>query len=98
MDFKISLSPSACEDLRSIISYIASDNPSAAEKFGRRILDEVEITAFMPEVGRIVPEFGKADLRELIARPYRVVYRIKKDLGLIEVVRVWHAARGIPEV
>ena len=31
-----------------------------------------------PEVGRVVPEFGDT-LRELIVRPYRLVYRLRRE-------------------
>jgi len=98
MDFRVSISPSARQDLHDLVSYIAADNPPAAEQFGLRILNEVERTAVMPEIGRVVPEFGIPDLRELIVRPYRIVYRIDKRRSLIEIVRIWHAARGIPDI
>jgi plasmid stabilization system protein ParE len=43
----------------------------------------------------MVPEFGRPNLRELIVRPYRLVYRLRGDI--IEVVTVFHAARMYPE-
>jgi len=98
MDCKVTISPSAREDLRSAVEYIAADNPTAAEQLGSQMLDEIELLATMPELGRIVPEFAIPELRELIRPPYRIVYRINKEAALIEVVRIWHAARGIPEV
>ena len=47
-------------------------------------------------MGRVVPEFGQQDLHEVLVAPYRIIYRLKDDL--IEVVRVWHAARDMPEI
>ena len=52
----------------------------------------------IPSSGRIVPEFRDPRIREVIRRPCRIVYRIKANGGLIEIARVWHAARGIPEL
>jgi plasmid stabilization system protein ParE len=37
-------------------------------------------------------------ISEVIRHPCRIVYRIKASSGVIEIARVWHAARGIPEV
>jgi plasmid stabilization system protein ParE len=51
-----------------------------------------------PRMGRVVPEFNHPDLHEVIVSPYRIIYRIKEDSPLIEVIRVWHAARDTPEL
>lgn len=45
----------------------------------------------------MVPERRDPCLREIIVRPYRVVYRLSHPRQLAEFVRVWHAARGEPE-
>jgi len=49
-------------------------------------------------MGRVVPEFNQKDLFEVIVSPYRIIYRLKGDSGLIEVIRVWHADRDTPEI
>lgn len=49
-------------------------------------------------MGRVVPELGEPTVREIIVRPYRVIYRIDSAGQKIDVVRFWHAARGNPEV
>ena len=97
MDYRLVFSPSAREDLHDLVTYIAADNPSAAERFGLRIVSESERLGVTPEMGRLVPEFGRPDLREIHVRPYRIVYRVRKDCGQVEIVRIWHAARGIPK-
>ena len=33
---------------------------------------------------------------EVIHRPYRIAYRVHEAGEVIEILRVWHAARGIP--
>jgi toxin ParE1/3/4 len=48
-----------------------------------------------PMSGRVVPEYDRNDVRELIERPYRVIYRIKRDQ--IEVLAVIHGAQQLPE-
>lgn len=49
-----------------------------------------------PELGRIVPERDEPILRELIVRPFRLVYRLRH--GSIEIVTVFRASRLFPNV
>jgi len=52
----------------------------------------------MPERGRVVPEFRRSELREIILRSYRIIYRINELDKSIEIVRFWHGARGFPRL
>lgn len=45
-------------------------------------------------LGRIVPERGEANLREIIHHRYRIVYRVCEREQCVEVLRFWHGARG----
>jgi plasmid stabilization system protein ParE len=48
-----------------------------------------------PYSGRIVPEYGGLQLRELIVFPYRLIYRVNSDR--IDVIAVFHGAQLLPE-
>lgn len=48
-----------------------------------------------PEAGRIVPEFGQRDLRELIRGSYRIVYRLQGHDA--QILTVFRASRQIPQ-
>ena len=48
-----------------------------------------------PYSSRKVPEYQAEDVRELIEKPYRIIYRIKQDR--IEVLAIIHGARLIPD-
>ncbi|MDB6124864.1 MAG: type toxin-antitoxin system RelE/ParE family toxin [Pedosphaera sp.] len=61
-------------------------------------MSKVDQLANFPYLGRVVPELGQETIREIIVRPYRVVYEVADLQQTIAVVRVWHAARGEPEV
>ena len=98
MAYRLTWSPAARFDLREIFAYIAEDDPATAGRFVRSLFCAVERLPCFPESGRIVPEFRDPAIREVIRRPCRIVYRIKAGSGLIEIARVWHAARGIPEL
>ncbi len=98
MAYRLIWSPSARFDLHEISAYIAEADPIAAAKFIRGIFNTVERLPCFPESGRIVPDFGDPSIREVIRRPCRIVYRIRHSDEVVEIIRVWHAARGIPEI
>ncbi|HEY2328243.1 MAG TPA: type II toxin-antitoxin system RelE/ParE family toxin [Verrucomicrobiae bacterium] len=98
MDYKIIFSEPAIADLESIIRFIAKDNPSAAASFGAKLIGSVRHLATFPRMGRIVPEKNDEDIREVIFKPYRIFYRVKDEIRVIEIVRFWHAARGEPDI
>ena len=98
MDFKVIWSPSARLDLKEIVSYIAEDNAEIAQRFGFSLIDATKSLGSFPGKGRSVPELGSQNIREVIFKPYRIIYRVKEAESVIEIVRVWHAARGTPEL
>ncbi len=98
MGWKIIIGPSAEADLQDIVTYIARHNSEAAARLGYALIARAEGLASFPERGRIVPEFSRPDSRELIHRSYRIIYRINAEQDRIDIVRFWHAARGLPQI
>lgn len=98
MDFKVLLSEEALIDLERIVAYIGPHNPDAAERVGNRLLDAAMSLNTFPERGRVVPEFQRPELREIIFRSFRVIYRVNRADHVVEVVRFWHGARGFPHI
>jgi len=96
MACEIIWSPASRDDLHDIVRFIARHNSQRAESFGYELMRRTDILQQHPEAGRIVPEYRNPQLREIIYRPYRIVYRLGLDRRLIEIVPVWHAARGTP--
>ena len=84
-------SPLAIANVESIRDYVALDSPVYADLVVRRIMSSVDRLAVFPESGRVVPEVGRPEIREVVMRPYRVVYRLLND-G-VEIATVFHAAR-----
>jgi len=95
---ELTWSPTARQDLRELVAYIAEDDQEAARQFARGIFQTVERLRQFPESGRIVPEFADPTIREVIKFPCRVVYRLVVERQGIEIARVWHSARGTPQL
>ncbi len=98
MDYRIIWTLRARDDLKETVKFIARDNPAAALKLGDEIFKRVDDLERFPLMGRMVPERKQNELRELIFKNYRVVYRVEEMKQQIEVLRVWHAARGEPDL
>jgi toxin ParE1/3/4 len=93
MDYTIVLSPRAVADLETIVRYIASTNPSAARKVGQKLLDKTKELSQFPFKGQRVPEFDSSDIRQLILKPYRIVYRVEESKKRISIARFWHSSQ-----
>jgi len=85
-------------DLERIVAYIAPLNPIAAEQLGNQLLDAALSLHSFPERGRMVPEFRQPELREIIFRSYRIIFRMNNTDQNLEIVRFWHGARGFPHI
>jgi plasmid stabilization system protein ParE len=84
---KIIWSPLAIERMSEIVDYISRDKPKAAQKWAREAFARVEQLTSFPNSGRVVPEVGRQDIRELIYGNYRIIYRVADDELTILTVR-----------
>jgi plasmid stabilization system protein ParE len=85
----------ALDNLRAIGDFIARDNPAAAEKWVGTLMTAAESAAETPLAGRVVPEFKREDVRELLRRTYRIVYRVREQS--LEVLTVFEGHRRFPQ-
>lgn len=88
--------PAARRDLLEIGRYIARDNPPRAESYCLELTGKTKRLVDFPELGRRLPRFKNRDIRQIIHGNYRIIYRVKRRAGLIEILRFWHAARREP--
>ena len=87
----------AREDLASIRAFITEESPNYAALVVGRIVGATDRLAQFPESGRAVPEFAHPEVREVIYRPNRIVYRLVSPTE-VHILTVHHAARPLPEV
>lgn len=87
-------SPRAVQDLEAIRDYVAGDSAQYARLVVQRLVSASERLEQFPVLGRVVPEVGDPELRELIVTPYRLVYRTRADR--VEIVTVFRSARSFP--
>lgn len=85
----------ATTDLEEIGQYIALDDPVAAERWVEVLLATAQRAGELPFSGRRVPEIGRDDIREVLSRSYRIIYRILVDR--VEVLTVFEGHRRLPD-
>ena len=83
----------ALDDLEAICLFIARDAPRYAGVFADRVFRGTDRLARFPRSGRVVPEIGREDIREVIVQSYRVIYRLLSDE--VEILTIHHGARPL---
>ena len=84
----------ALAHLLSIYEYVAQNSPVYADRVVDRLTRRSEQIGTFPRSGRRVPEYDREDLREVIEKPYRIVYRIREEQ--VDVLAVFHSAQRLP--
>jgi toxin ParE1/3/4 len=85
----------ALERVAEIADWIAADRPEAADRLVEGLLGAVERLARFPESGRQVPGFERRDLREVVFRGYRILYRLGTER--VEILTVRHSLQDLAE-
>ena len=89
--------PEARQDLQGIYDYIAAESPHYAGLVADHIIGAVGRLERFPESGRIVPELKRSDVREVLWRSYRIVYRLI-DRDQAQVLTVFRSERLFPDL
>jgi toxin ParE1/3/4 len=83
----------ARRDLRNIRDFIATDAPLLADIVVGRLIAAVGRLQDFPLSGRVVPEVGREDVREVISSNFRIVYRLRETR--VEVATVFHSTWSV---
>ena len=96
MEYRVTWSPEAVEDLESIAEYIERDSSFYAQSVVSKILEASRNIKDFPFIGRVVPEIGDENIRERFIYSYRLVYQIRQQRIL--VVAVIHGKRLLENI
>ena len=83
----------AAADLEEAADYIARDSARYAAAFVREVRAAARSLTRMAARGRIVPEFGDPNYRELIVRSYRLIYHLSPTA--VTIIGFIHGARDM---
>jgi plasmid stabilization system protein ParE len=91
---KVIWTPTALAHLESIHSFIAARSPLYAQRTVDRITGKGNYISQFPLAGRMMPESGFQQIREVLEGPYRIVYHVKSDQ--IDIIAIFHGAQRTP--
>lgn len=97
--YRVEWAETAALDLAEIAAFLALDSPQAAERALQRLESRAAALESTPARGRLVPELTRFQMRtwrELVIRPYRLVYRIDGDV--VTVLAVLDGRRDLEDL
>ena len=95
MDYSLLYSQEALNNLAEIVGHIAADDPEAASRFGRSLLDHVSLLVRFPRMGHTIQK--RSRVRKLAHSPILVYYRCHEDRKVIEILHLRHGSRKPPQ-
>lgn len=81
----------ARNDLKQIYDYISKDSKYYATNVAQQIISRADNLNKFPEIGRVVPEIGDENVRELIIYSYRMIYEVVPN-G-VQILAIIHGKR-----
>ncbi len=93
MAWKVIWSYEAASDLDAVAEYIARDSVFYAASFVEEILTASRSLDMFVERGRIVPEIGNQNIREIFVKGYRMIYHI--EVSRIVILGLIHGRRDL---
>lgn len=97
MAFQVNWSRRASLDLADIGAFIAADRSDAALREGGAILRKVDLHAQFPESGSVYRRTSDAEYRSVLSGKYRIIYCIRSQEPVVDIVTIRHGARDEPD-
>ncbi|PKQ30398.1 MAG: plasmid stabilization protein [Actinobacteria bacterium HGW-Actinobacteria-10] len=86
---KVTWAPLAREQTANAFAYISAERPSAALRWFEEIVERAGSLSDFPDMGRMMREAGRPEVREVIIEPYRLIYR--RDSDEVVIMGVFHS-------
>jgi plasmid stabilization system protein ParE len=86
-------SPLALVRAQEIADHIADDNPDAARACVLGLFEVVHTLQQFPLSGRQVPEIKRQNIREIIWRKHRVIYRYQEEQ--VQILTILHGRQWL---
>lgn len=95
MAFKVIVLASAREDIVEATDHILLDSRDQAERWYRGVWKAIFSLSDAPEAFAMTPESEELgqELRAVHYHSHRIVFRVRREDRIVEVLRVYHGAR-----
>jgi toxin ParE1/3/4 len=88
-------SPLAIVRVAEIAAWIAAERPHASNSLVEELFAAVERLVLFPESGREVPEIQRPEIREVVHKRHRIIYKTNPET--IEILTVRHSRQELEE-
>ena len=93
---KVNWTRRAIEDIYEISEYYKPRSEKYAEQLTDKIFEKADNLEQYPQLGRMVPEVERPEIRELIYKNYRIIYNVVSD-DQIDILAVHNSLRPLSE-
>lgn len=96
MAYSVKLSPQARCDVRETADFLRDNaGVESARKWKNGVLSAIESLSEMPSRCAVAEESAEVglELRQMIHRPHRIIFRVQEATQTVNVLRVYHSAR-----
>jgi toxin ParE1/3/4 len=90
---RVTWAPLAREQTADAFAFIAAERPSAAIRWFEEVVERTGSLSLFPDMGRMMPEASRPDVREMLVEPYRLVYR--RDPEEVVILGVFHSRQDV---
>jgi toxin ParE1/3/4 len=90
---RVTWAPLARGQTADAFAYISAERPAAAVSWFDAVVERAESLSAFPDMGRMMPEAGRPEVREVAVEPYRLVYR--RDPDEIVIIGVFHSRQDV---
>jgi plasmid stabilization system protein ParE len=87
--------PLAREQVADAFAYISAERPPAALRWFDEVVDRAGSLSTFPDMGRMMSEAGRPEVRETLVEPYCLIYR--RDPDLIVIIGVFHSHQDVDQ-
>jgi len=88
---RVEWSQQALWNLDGVLGHVSEVSPQGASSVARSALDLAESLSSLAERGRVVPEIGRPEIREVFVFRYRLMYRVEPET--VTVIAFIHGSR-----
>ena len=92
------LSPEAVDDLLNIQEFVPADSPAAADRLVEEFFSTFEHLAAWPRSGHSRVDLTERPVLFWPVGSYLIVYHLRDDYELVQIVAVLLAARDVPAI
>jgi plasmid stabilization system protein ParE len=65
---------------------------------GDNLFRHIEVLASFPLIGPVTPVVASHPTCRIVYGDYLIFYRVHREPKVVEILTIWHAARGLPDL